>query len=398
MMGKSEIQASVTQLVGRCTAPLGALALLASVLVAAPQEVRGYELQFEGWSEDLRPLVASSTSLAPYAGHVEYDVLGFRLEYSTIFRGEEITVSGLIVVPLDVEDEAPILVWSHGTLFDERSAPSSWRHPLQIQLMPALSGMITFMPDYVGYGASAELIHPYILNDCLVSVIDMIHAGRQFLEEEGFPFSDELHLFGFSEGGYVALATAHELDTNAKHGLEVTQVNAISGPYDIFEAARLILSDESYPIPAYSALLLAAYNERYWHRPTTEFFQEPYADLMARFQSRKVGLGLLAGSMPSTIGQLMSPAFTSRFEGDGEVEVKAALKANAVPPWAPSMPVFLYHGTADRDVPLSVGEKQHKAMLAAGADARRLSFTVYEGAGHSATVFKAVRSFFERQQ
>ena len=101
--------------------------------------------------------------------------------------------------------------------------------------------------------------------------------------------------------------------------------------------------------------------------------------------------------MPGTVGELISPAFSARFEGAGEVDVKAALKANAVPPWAPDMPVYLHHGTHDRDVPFALGEQQHKAMLAAGADPERLTFIPYEGADHSATVFKAVSSFFERQ-
>lgn len=381
----------------KCSAALGALWLLTAVAAAAPQDALGHELLFEGWAEDVQPLVSVDGSLAPFAGYVDHDVLGLRLDYSTSYRGSEVTVSGLVVFPMDIEGTAPILVWSHGTLFDEHRAPSSWTHPVQLQLMPALNGMITFMPDYVGYGASAELIHPYIQRDELVaSVIDMVHAGREFLEQQSVPFSDELYLWGFSEGGYVTLATAHELDTNAAHELGVTEVHAVSGPYDLLQASSLILADETYPIPAYVAFLFAAYNDRYWQRPVTDFFVQPYADVVARFQARDAGLGALGGSMPDTLGQLLSPAFTERFEGDGETGVKASLAANAVPPWAPRMPVVLYHGTADRDVPFPIGKRQYEAMLAAGADAKRVSFVAYEGADHSATVFESVLSFLER--
>jgi len=158
----------------------------------------------------------------------------------------------------------------------------------------------------------------------------------------------------------------------------------------------LILADETYPIPAYVAFLFAAYNDRYWKRPPSDFFVEPHADMVARFQARKAGLGDLGGSMPATLGQLLSPSFTESFENGGEAEVKASLAANAVPPWAPRMPVVLYHGTADRDVPFPIGQQQYEAMLAKGADEERLSFVAYEGADHSATIIKALRSFLER--
>lgn len=389
----------LTALARTCAVALGALLLGSGTVLAAPQEALGHELRFEGWADDVRPLVKSRGALAPFARHVEHDVLGVRLEYTTQYRGEQITVSGLVVFPMDLEGPAPILVWNHGTIFDEHSAPSSWTDPVRLQLMPALSGVITFMPDYVGYGASASRIHPYVLREDIVpSVIDMIHAGREFLEREGIGFTDELHIWGFSEGGYVALATGYELDTNREHGLAVTEVHAVSGPYDMVEAAHLILADEDYPIPAYAALLLAAYNERYWERPPSEFFVEPQAGLVARFQERKASLGMLAGGMPDTLGQLLAPSFQTDFEGDGEEAVKEGFRVNSIPAWAPSMPVSLYQGTHDIDVPMGIGKKQHAAMLAAGADAEHLSFTLFEGADHQATVLRAMGDYFGHER
>jgi pimeloyl-ACP methyl ester carboxylesterase len=396
MMNDAQGESTSSRLGIVCSATLGALVFLAGAAAAAPQVPIAPELRFEGWAEEVQPLVAGHGALSSFAPYVDHDVLGFRLEYMTTYRGLEVTVSGLVVFPIDIEDEAPILVWSHGTLFDERGAPSSWQHPVQAQLIPALHGMITFLPDYVGYGASAELLHPYILRDELVaSVIDMIPAGRAFLEEQGVPFSDELYLWGFSEGGFVALATAHELDTNAAHGIAVAQVHAVSGPYDLLRTSSLILSDKTYPIPAYVAFLFAAYNDRYWKRPPSDFFVEPQAAMVARFQARKAGLGDLGGAMPETLGQLLSPTFTEQFENGGESEVKASLAANGVPPWAPGMPIVLYHGTADRDVPFPIGKQQYEAMLAKGADKDHLSFVAFEGADHSATIIKALRSFLE---
>ena len=388
----------LTAFARRCAVALGALLLGSGGALAAPQRALGHELLFEGWAEDVRPLVKRTGDLAPFARHVEHDVLGVRLEYTTQYRGDSITVSGLVVFPLDLEGPAPILVWNHGTLFNEQRAPSSWTDPVRLQLMPALSGVITFMPDYVGYGASASRIHPYVLRDDIVpSVIDMIYAGREFLEREGIGFTDELHIWGFSEGGYVALATGYELDTNPAHGLAVTEVHAVSGPYDMSEAARLILADEDYPVPSYAALLIAAYNERYWERPPSDFFVEPHAGLVARFQAREASLPMLARGMPETLGQLLTPAFRTSFLGAGEEAVKAGFRANSIPPWAPGIPVFLYQGTHDIDVPMAIGKKQHAAMLAAGADPERLSFTLFEGADHPATVLRAMSAYFERE-
>ena len=375
---------------------LGLVQALAGSITAAPQEALEHELVMEGWAEEVQPRIARIGGMAALAKFVDHDVLGFRLNYSTIYRGEKITVSGLVVYPIEFEQPAPILVWTHGTIFDERSGPSSWKSPALVQLMPAMHGMITFLPDYVGYGATADRVHPYILReDITPSVIDMIHAGRQFLQAEQIAFGPELYVMGFSEGGYVAMDTARELDTNPKHGIALTAAHAVSGPYDLHVTASLILNDPSYPTPAYMGFMMGAYNERYWNRDLGHFLNEPYDAAVTRFQSGDMRLGAMASSMPGTIGELLAPSFAADFKGDGELEYKRALQANDIPLWSPSMPLHIYHGTADRDVPFDVGKGYYEDMLAAGADATKLSFHAYEGANHSATVVKAVLAFLE---
>lgn len=370
------------------------LVLLVSGGSAAAQAPLTADLAFEAWAENVRPDFARVRVLARFAEHVEHDVLGLRLEYRTEHRGKELTVSGLVVFPLDLEGPAPILVWNHGTIFSEHEAPSSWTSPVQLQVLPALKGMIVFLPDYVGYGVSADKVHPYVMREEVVgAVIDMVHAGRAFLDEEGVAYSDELYLFGFSEGGYVTLATAHELDNDPSHDLPVTEVHAVSGPYDLVHTSRLVLADEDYPVPAYVAFFYGAYNERYWKRPTTDFFIEPFAEAVAGYQSRESTLSALAGAMPQTVGELLEPGFRERLENGGEVEVKAALARNSVPPWKPRAKTYLYHGTADRDVPFELGETQHEAMLAAGADASQVQFIAFDGADHGATIVQALQRF-----
>ncbi len=370
--------------------------------LAHAQATVSHELAFEAWAEDVAPTFAGS-SLSSFADYVEHDVLAIRIEYQTTYRMQQVTASGLIAFPMDLEDledPAPVVVWAHGTLFDENGAPSSYGDAHHLGLVPALGGMITLLPDYTGYGSSADLIHPYIMRDDLVhSVIDMIHAARDVLAREDVPCQDEVMLWGFSEGGFVALAVAQELEANAEHGLTLAETHAVSGPYSLLESANVILEDETYPIPAYVAYLFASYNDRYWQRPLTEFFVAPYADIVERFQRRKIGLGQLARSMPDTLGALVKPEFVERYRTAGEeARLKASLDGNSVPPFGPRAPVFLHHGTADRDVPIAIAQRQFAAMMEAGADPELLTLATYEGLNHGQTAYRALRVFLDRHR
>src|SRR5690606_25925463 len=98
----------------------------------------------------------------------------------------------------------------------------------------ASAGYATFIPDYLGYGASTQILHPYYNERySAMAVIDMIKAGKIFCKNEDIPVSDKLFLAGYSEGGYVTLAAQKEIESNPAHNLKITAVAAGAGGYDL---------------------------------------------------------------------------------------------------------------------------------------------------------------------
>src|SRR5690606_3789760 len=162
----------------------------------------------------------------------------------------------------------------HGTTFRKEDAPSVSEQFTGLEYFAAV-GYIAIMPDYIGFGASSDIFHPYYDKKHAASaVIDMIHSVKEFLNEKNILYTEQLFLAGYSEGGYVTLAAAKEIEENPNHGLTITAVAAGAGGYDLLNMLESITSHSYYSYPAYLAYVLMSYNNTYqWNKPMSYFFQ-----------------------------------------------------------------------------------------------------------------------------
>src|SRR5690606_10155826 len=98
------------------------------------------------------------------AALVRHGVRLYRVTYKTVnVDGSEIEASGAIAFPLS-EQAFPMLSVQHGTITSEASAPSNLTPGSEFMKYGsvfAAFGYITVFPDYIGYGASKHLPHPY---------------------------------------------------------------------------------------------------------------------------------------------------------------------------------------------------------------------------------------------
>jgi acetyl esterase/lipase len=120
--------------------------------------------------------------------------------YNTIdANGAPTRASGLMIVPLNNEiDEAPLIVYHHGTIADDASIPSNLGLDALVGYAAAIDGYIVLLPDYLGLGES-DGIHPYLhaLSEATAS-IDMVRASRQALAGAGIPLNGQVFLTGYS--------------------------------------------------------------------------------------------------------------------------------------------------------------------------------------------------------
>lgn len=154
--------------------------------------------------------------------------------------GEATKSSSALMVPSGgngCSGARPILLYAHGTQFNKLINIADVTDPANTEgallaAMFAAHGYIVVAPNYAGYDISTLGYHPY-LNAVQESgeMIDALAAARSVLPHTltaSTTDSGKLFLSGYSEGGYVAMATEHLLEANGK---TVTASAPMSGPY-----------------------------------------------------------------------------------------------------------------------------------------------------------------------
>lgn len=331
----------------------------------------------------------SFPELAPLRGVIRYGVRVYKVTYKTTYRGNETVASGAVVLP-DVSRPVPVLSYHHGTIFQNKDAPSQFSGLLDMSLEMGLNlilsscGYVCSVPDYLGFGASRDLFHPYHhAASTAAAAIDMLRAVKELCVELAFPVADLYLLTGYSEGGYATLAIQKEIERHYDGEFPLAAVSAGAGAYDLSGTAREFLFSDVLQDPAYICYLLVAYDSVYgWNRDLAEIFRSPYRE--------RIQEGLLGGNfskiqidtrLTQETSGLFTIAFLGDFRGDGEQVLKNALfDNNLYAGWRPSAPTRLYHGTADRTVPARNSEKAENEFRLNGAT--QVEYIALDGRDH----------------
>ena len=323
----------------------------------------------------------------------KYDVQNYTLTYLTYYKGELVEASGLVTIPLGMDTAGPIVSLQHGTNFEKTDAPSV-RDGIEGMELFASAGYFTLMPDYLGYGKSDSIFHPYYdRNYSAGSVIHFIRATKEFLGKEGIHFNNKLFLAGYSEGGYVTLAAAKELAENRAHDLTVTAVAAGAGGYDLPGMLREITTTTYYASPGYLAFVVMAYNKTYeWNKPLSYFFKEKYAEALSKYLNGQFSGSYINSKLTNRIEDLFNADFLQSLRSDqGSLEIKEALRNNSVAGWKTEVPVRLYHGTKDEIIPFKNSEITLQKFQDAGSI--NVTLTPIPGGTHGSSFAPMVREF-----
>jgi pimeloyl-ACP methyl ester carboxylesterase len=318
--------------------------------------------------------LADSEGFPQIKADITYDVLVYHVTYLTSYKGKEIEASGLMAVP-KLEAKAslslPILSGQHGTTFEQKDAPTNFPATFSGFELFASAGYLTVIPDYIGYGVSKQIFHPYYdQKHSALAVVDLIKAAKSYAKKNSLTLNNKLFLVGYSEGGYVTMATQKEIETNPQHKLKVTAAAAGAGGYDLTNMLSEISSDKEYTKPSYLAFILQSYNTTYdWKRPMTDFFQEPYTGKIPQLFNGVNTAGTINRSLSFDPNKLFNPTFYANLKkSDGELALKQALVKNSLAvDWVPTSPLKMYHGTADESVFYQNSKGTYDKFIAGGA-------------------------------
>ena len=266
---------------------------------------------------DLLTLLGSTTTgqlLLQFSYTPACSITVYHLEYHSVDPAGNVTpASGALMVPggsSSCEGGRPIVVYAHGTSTDRNYDiadlnTSDNDEGLLLAAVFAAQGYIVVAPNYVGYDISTLKYHPYL--DADQQSKDMIYAlaaARSALPTAAAPGTTDggkLFVTGYSQGGYVAMAT-HRAMQNA--GMVVTAAAPLSGPYALSAFADAIFEGEvDMDAPTNFTLLSASYQNVYGNLYTnpSDVFAAPYSADIANLLPSTTPLSQLetAGDIPS---------------------------------------------------------------------------------------------------
>ncbi len=286
---------------------------------------------------------------------LKYNVEAFSVTYYTTDAYDNLKLaSGAIFVPTGISN-LPVLSIQHGTecLRDKVASVNPTCSTEGISsLIGASMGYFTITCDYIGFGISDEP-HPYMHAASIVpSVIDFIRASKSFAKEEQIDLDGQVFLTGYSEGGYISLATQKEIEENHSEEFILAGVAPMAGPYDFSTMIMDVFASNDYPLSAYFAYSFKSYDEIYGWDRMDYFFKEPYNQTIPDLFNGTKSWDQVINQLPASIDEIFREEFVLDYLLGYEPEVALAVQENTLLDWKPASPIHFIHGDADQLVPL----------------------------------------------
>jgi pimeloyl-ACP methyl ester carboxylesterase len=304
------------------------------------------EFSLETLANALREAGGSWSVVVP-----KYAVTSYRLEYLTLDgKGQQVLASALLNVPdKPVGAGSPVLSYQHGTITKDAEAPSNNAVATEVSVLLASKGYIVLAADYVGYGASKGQAHPYLQSAPSASVVmDLLTAGKYWRQTRGVRDNRQLFLVGYSEGGYVTVATARSMEGSGNvHQQDLVAAIGGAGPYHV----GVTLDEMLKRFRAQNAILGALINPGFLR----------YLGSGIRASIRNELENQFFGSGADVVFDM---AFLDNFLADDSGAID---RQSNVHDWKPSKAVRLFHGRDDAVVSYLSSTVTLQAMQSRGA-------------------------------
>ena len=329
-----------------------------------------------------------------------YDIEIYRVVYNTSYDGSTITASGLIAIPKTTE-QVGMLSFHHGTITNRDDAPSNFSsndfNSISYAAMASV-GFIGVIPDYLGFGSSSSILHPYYVEDLTASsIVDMLKAADEFAQQKNLQFNGKLFLAGYSEGGYATMAAHKAIESDGLDGFNLIASFPGAGAYDLSGMQEHIFSLQDYNDPHYLAYMARAYQIEYDENDLlTDFFKEPYASRIPGLFDGQKGADAINAQLTSKVSDLVQEDMLNNIHTNPEYDyLENAFAENSLTDWSPKVQMFMYHGLSDTTVPYQNSVDTYNKLLANGTSTGLLTLTPLEGA-HSTAIDPYIAAIIEK--
>lgn len=298
-------------------------------------------------------------------------------------KGKEVTASGIITYPSDNQLKG-VVVSMHYTITKKDEAPSVALFTPESLL--AFRGYLVISPDFIGFGSTSNLIHPYLHAENTGRVtVDMVFAVREYLASAGIKVKNNLIVMGYSQGGAAALAFQKMAEEQYSDKIFIDRVFAGSGPYDLVATFSEFsqTNTTAYPCSIPDILIGLDYGDNL-QLDFSMLFKEP---LLSHYNDWYNSKNYTAGEINSMIGSNKISDFLNEklfaLDNDTYVKLYNSLEKNSLIDWTPKAPIYMIHAANDHYVPYVNALNAYNAFKKKGCQVELVTTQL----DHGGTVF-----------
>lgn len=271
---------------------------------------------------------------------------------------DSIRLSGKVMLPKGKKPKRMILV-SHYTTCANFEAPSN-AFSLEGTLVNLGYGLI--IPDYLGYGITADQLHPYLVMDLTArNVVDMYLAVRPWLKAVGMdPEYDDINLMGYSQGGATTMAVEYLIENEYwwkedPDYIKIHRVFAGGGPYDVKATyERFVTTDTAgYPV-AVPLVLQGMIMGNNLNIKMTDLMQTwLYSHMDDWINSKRFTSAQINSFINTKVTHKLLTEEAMNQKSANVAELYKAMTENSITSysWVPEAPVYMMHSMDDEVVP-----------------------------------------------
>ncbi|MDR2383865.1 MAG: hypothetical protein LBD76_08310 [Prevotellaceae bacterium] len=326
--------------------------------------------------EQVQSLMSDYASFKPY---IQTGISLYKIEYNTVFNGDRMNVSGMFVIPADLPEQTPVIVYNHGTMHKDEApsfcTPSSYSMDIGLcYICAALFKCAILIPDYIGHGISSSVMHPYIHAESLGQTsLDIIRAYYDYtkITPNATLANNKVIILGYSEGGYTSVALHKKIQETAPD-IDIVKTYAGAGPYDVENFVKEVLQ-QNHDLPAYS---ISSYLWVLSTYITYSGYSKSYGQIFSAeddeiLRNNNYSLGYLA-QYPINLNpqNLFQKEFIDIILEDKDTEFSKILKENTLTGFVPADSLILFHSEADSWVYVSNTVNAYNKMKSKGAPVR----------------------------
>ncbi len=333
--------------------------------------------------------------------HVEHDITVYKISYNTNFKGEEVVASGLVAIPNTIGESFPILSFQNGTNTLHSDAPSV-DPDSQVYLLVefvASTGFGVVFPDYLGFGTSSDMFHPYLEKESTVqSITDMLRAVKEMVNNYlDVEINDDIYITGYSQGGWSTMQLQRAIEEKYASEFHLIASTCGAGPYDLNYINNHILGLTEYPMPYYIGYIYNSFIQSgSITTPVAEVFKSPYDQrIMTLFDGTRSG-GEINAQLTQTVADLFTEDYRVNWKTDEKYSsVVSGMTENSVAAWKTTTPTMIFHGLEDEYVPHQVSDNIYQEFLNKGVSTDVVKYFPITGADHESGVLPAQMAAFK---